>query len=210
VFENGFVQRLRGLFARIQFPGSRTYWERRYLGGGNSGAGSSGRLAEFKARTVNGFVAAHGIEKVVEFGCGDGRQLALADYPEYLGLDVSREALRSCSRRFRKDPAKTFLLYSGAYFDRVERFGAELALSLDVIFHLVEDAVFHRYMTDLFEAASRNVIIYSSNREGTGSEHVRHREFTRWVAMYAIGWRLREKIDNPFADFYIYDRVVSP
>src|SRR5579859_8234848 len=63
---------------QLQFRGSSTYWEERYRAGGNSGAGSYGRLAEFKAEVLNGFVHSRGIRSVVEFGCGDGAQLALA------------------------------------------------------------------------------------------------------------------------------------
>ena len=35
------------------FPGSEKYWEKRYIAGGNSGAGSYGKLAEFKAEVLN-------------------------------------------------------------------------------------------------------------------------------------------------------------
>lgn len=83
----------------ITFPGSRTYWDRRYAFGGYSGAGSSGRLAAFKAETLNRFVEQHGIGSVVELGCGDGNQLSLGAYPFYLGIDVSREAVRRCLSR---------------------------------------------------------------------------------------------------------------
>src|SRR5665213_2293432 len=85
----------------IQFPGSGTYWNRRYGVGGNSGAGSYGRLAEFKAKYLNGFVAREGVASVIEFGCGDGNQLSLADYSAYFGVDVSRRAIRHCRNRFR-------------------------------------------------------------------------------------------------------------
>lgn len=37
----------------------------------------------------NDFVRARGIDSVIEFGCGDGAQLALAEYPAYGGIDVS-------------------------------------------------------------------------------------------------------------------------
>src|SRR5579884_4320665 len=35
------------LVRQWKFGGSSSYWERRYVGGGNSGAGSYGRLARF-------------------------------------------------------------------------------------------------------------------------------------------------------------------
>ena len=54
-----------------------SYWENRYKNNGNSGAGSYGRLAEFKADVINNFIAENKITSVIEFGCGDGNQLSL-------------------------------------------------------------------------------------------------------------------------------------
>ena len=54
-----------------RFSGSLSYWEERYSTGGNSGVGSYGKFAEFKATTLNEFVAKHNLRSVIEFGCGD-------------------------------------------------------------------------------------------------------------------------------------------
>ncbi len=56
------------------FPGSQDYWVKRYAKGGNSGPGSYSELAKFKASVLNAFVREHGIQSVIEFGCGDGNQ----------------------------------------------------------------------------------------------------------------------------------------
>ena len=40
-----------------KFPGSKAYWEERYLQGGDSGVGSYEFFAEFKAQVLNEFVA---------------------------------------------------------------------------------------------------------------------------------------------------------
>src|ERR1700689_4886366 len=77
---------LRVRFARFHSP---SYWDSRYAGGGNSGDGSYGNLAKFKASVLNQFVAENRIASVVEFGCGDGNQVSLAEYPRYVGIDVS-------------------------------------------------------------------------------------------------------------------------
>ena len=198
----------------VPFRGSEPYWERRYASGGTSGPGSYGKLALFKAEIINRFVADHSVQSVIEFGCGDGNQLELAAYPNYLGVDVSETALARCRKRFREDRSKSFEL--AADYDGSK---AELALSLDVIFHLVEDSVFEHYMARLFDAATRFVIIYSSNRDERVSDpaamHVRHRRFTDWVGVNAAGWELMECIPNrhpdqgdydrgSFSDFYLY------
>src|ERR1035438_9808248 len=76
-----------------RFNTSGAYWELRYRTGGNSGPGSYGRLAHFKADTLNGFVDQHKIASVIEWGSGDGSQLQLANYPAYTGVDVSKTAV---------------------------------------------------------------------------------------------------------------------
>lgn len=92
------------------FPGSNRYWEERYASGRNSGAGSYKKLAEFKAEIVNSFVTRHNVTSVIEFGCGDGNQLELANYHRYLGLDVSETVISLCKQRFSSDTSKTFKL----------------------------------------------------------------------------------------------------
>lgn len=203
--------------ASYSFVSSSQYWERRYGKGGTSGAGSYGRLARFKSEVLNEFVAKNGVKSVVEFGCGNGAQLSLAEYPSYLGIDVSPSAIELCRRQFADDTTKTFALAGdgnvGIY---------DMAFSLDVIFHLVEDEVFRRYMDTLFNSAERFVVIYSSNSDEQQPEpHVKHRVFTHWIETYRSDWHLSAKVPNrypydpkdsdqtSFADFYVYERVVE-
>ncbi len=179
---------------RVFFSSAR-YWEDRYRAGRNSGQGSYGVLAEWKAKVINGFIAENGVQTVLELGCGDGNQLSLAQYPQYAGLDVSQEALRSCREQFADDPSKRFLLYRPGIVEQ-EGLSADLALSLDVIYHLIEDRVFESYMRDLFASARRYVIVYSSNRNEKRNMHVRHRRFTDWAARCAPQWDLVKEIPN--------------
>jgi len=191
------------------FETSQTYWEQRYADGGNSGEGSYGKFALLKAEIVNEFIASHNVDSIIEFGCGDGNQLTLAKYPCYTGFDVSETAICMCRQRFNSDSTKTFLLmqeYRGE--------AAELALSLDVIYHLVEDRVFEDYMTTLFGAAERYVIIYSSDTDRNhwwASAHVKHRKFTSWISRVRSDWRLidhRPSISGSMAAFYIYEKAL--
>lgn len=209
------LQRIR---ARTPFRDSATYWEARYARGESSGAGSYGPLAQFKAEVLNEIVEEEGARSVIEFGCGDGAQLALARYPRYIGLDVSATAVNQCIRRFAGDPTKSFFAYNPvAFSDPARVFSADVALSIDVIYHLVEDEVFEAYMHRLFAAADKLVVIYSSNMEEAGSApHVRHRIFTRWVEERLPQWKLRERIRNRYpwngddrnsskADFFVFE-----
>jgi hypothetical protein len=195
---------------------SSSYWEQRYAHGGSSGAGSYGRLSRFKAETINRFVEDNGVRTIIEFGSGDGAQLELARYPAYLGIDVSSSAIELCRTKFRRDPSKRFCLVSSHEANDAR---AELTLSLDVIYHLVEEAVYDKYMAGLVTAAERFICIYSSNvAKIAPAKHVRHRVFSEWMTRNAPAWMLIQKLDNPFpedpenpdhtswADFYFYEK----
>ena len=196
------------------FPGSEKYWEQRYSSGGNSGVGSYDKFAQFKAEILNSFVHNHNVATVIECGCGDGNQLSLANYPKYIGFDVSQTVIDVCTKLFSSENNKTFKLmkdYAGETSD--------LSLSLDVIYHLVEDEVFEHYMRTLFKASNQYVIMYASNsndNEGYEGSHVRHRKFVEWIHGNLPQWRLIEHIPNRypykgdyktgcFSDFYIYE-----
>jgi len=181
-------------FAERRFSDSGSYWEKRYQLGGDSGDGSYGALAEFKAEVLNALVAENRFQTIIEFGCGDGNQLALAEYPHYHGYDISSAAIRLCSDRFAGDDSKLFTL-----MDEYAGETADLALSLDVIFHLVEDTVFDASMRRPFPAADKMVVIYASNtdeQEPNQPPHVRHRQFTPWVEEFAPAWRLDRCVEN--------------
>jgi len=209
------VKKLIWKFKRIAFPGSVNYWEKRYRKGQTSGVGSYGKFAEFKAKVLNEFTVKQNIQSVVEFGCGDGNQLSLLNFKQYTGLDVSAKAIEICSEKFSSDTSKTFVLYTPNAFDNSRDIPqCDAALSLDVIFHLVEDEIFHKYMCHLFDAARKYVIIYSTNKESKShSPHYRQRKFTDWIDQNKTNWKLVEKIENEmnkgmdearYAEFFIY------
>lgn len=119
------------------FPGSEDYWIQRYNSGRNSGMGSYNKLAEFKAEIINEFVKDNNIETIIEYGCGDGNQLKLAEYPSYIGFEISPKAIKLCQDIFQHDKAKSFRLMTEYKGETVQ-----LTLSLDVIYHLVEDDMY--------------------------------------------------------------------
>jgi hypothetical protein len=207
------VRRVSLLRQRIAYGDSARFWEQNYARGRTSGNGSYGALADGKCRFLNELVRERAVRSVIEFGCGDGNQLSLAEYPSYIGLDVSRTAIGLCQRKFAGDPAKSFFLYDGTCFtDRAGIFTADLALSLDVVYHLTEDPVFETYLAHLFAAGQRLVVIYSTNAEVDGTApHVRHRHFTPWIEANCPGWRLTGVTPGPNskrarADFFVYER----
>lgn len=220
MYASTMIRNLKRLVARFRgntsypFLGSQLYWEERYLSGGNSGDGSYGDLAKYKAEYISELLKLYKISSVVEFGCGDGNQLGLIQYSNYTGLDISASAIDKCRSKYLDNPNFTFELVSnflGGKFD--------LAMSLDVIYHLVEDSVYEEHMSSLFNSASRFVLIYSSNFDSPSIEHVRHRFFTDWVRNLAPEFELVAYQPNPYtasnpankgnkssADFFLFQR----
>jgi SAM-dependent methyltransferase len=199
------------------FPGSEAYWKQRYSAGRNSGDGSYQKLAEFKAQTLHDLVQKERITSVVEFGCGDGNQLKLSKYPTYFGTDVSQSAIERCRLEFAQDETKSFFLLGERKFE------ADLGLSLDVIYHLVEDETYDAHLSSLFSSANRFVAIYSSNTNAQAKlqgAHIRHRKFSDDVQQKYPQWKQVQFIANEFpyagddrtgsfADFYFYKRTDS-
>jgi len=198
---------------------SASFWDRHYLEGGNSGTGSYGRLAQFKSDIVNRFLTFKDITSVLEIGCGDGNQLKMIHYKKYTGVDVSMTVIDHNREIFKDDPNKKFFCslteracYTGKVYD--------LTISMDVIFHLLEDDVFYQYMDDIFTLSDKYVIIYSSNHEEyTPWSEYRHRNFTGYVAEHFPEWKLIEYIPNKYpyqigkesetsaSDFYIFQQL---
>jgi len=200
----------------LPFKSSASYWEKRYRNGGNSGSGSYNKLSLFKAEVLNDFVKQNEIQTIIEYGCGDGSQLSLFEFPFYTGFDVSNSALLLCKNLFSNDATKIFKNMTD-YRNET----AQLTLSLDVIYHLVENSVFNNYMDILFDSSEKYVIIYSSNtdqQEKIQAPHVKHRKFTEWVKKHKNNWQLIQTTPNKypykgndltgsFSDFYIFQKT---
>jgi hypothetical protein len=205
------------VYKRRYFKNSSDYWENRYKSGGNSGSGSYNQLAIFKAEIINSFVKKNNITTVVELGCGDANQLKMFQLQNYTGYDISQTILDSCSEKFANDNSKQFKHISNFIPKKTD-----LIMSLDVIYHLVEDAIFESHMQALFNSNNKYIVIYSSNFNDSFDEvkspHVRHRKFTSWAENKAQQFRLDKHIPNKhqykgdetvgsLADFYFYSQI---
>jgi SAM-dependent methyltransferase len=188
---------------------SAAYWEARYASGGSSGDGSEGENAAHKARFLNDFVAYHAIGQVLEYGCGDGRQLALANYPSYVGMDVSATAIAMCAERFAEDTTKSF--------HPIQQWRlADLVLSLDVIYHLTEEEVFVAHLRDVFASAIHWVILYTTDSDYLDpdfvpADHVRHWPVSAYAQKAFPKWTFYQQLVNPKpelggCDFLVYRR----
>jgi cyclopropane fatty-acyl-phospholipid synthase-like methyltransferase len=222
ILEIGFVKNWKRNQQKKLFKGSAKYWDERYKEGDNSGSGSYDHLAEHKADVINDFVAKHKLTTVMEFGCGDGNQLKIAKYPVYIGLDISPTAVKMCYKQFKADQTKSFYVYdSMAFFDNARLFKADLTMSLDVLYHLVEKEIFENYLRHLFAASDQYVIIYASDynqAEEPVHQHENRRNFSEFVKNNISDWKLKEVIKNKYpvsqykekgslSDFFIYEKV---
>lgn len=202
----------------LPFKDSRQYWNERYARGGNSGEGSYGPLAKYKADFINHFAAEHGISSAVEFGCGDGNQAAMFNFECYLGLDINQLCIGSARKALARPgwQFQTMEEYHLAAADKV----IDLALSLDVTYHLIEDEAYTAYLNDLFGAAERYVLIYASDLDhfDPAFPHVRHRPVVKEASERFSEWRFVRTEKNPyyrdpqstkfgsFAQFHVFEK----
>ena len=190
----------------LQVLDTQSYWDRRYSDGGNSGNGSCGYLLDFKAQYINSFIRLNNIDSIQDFGCGDGSLLSKLDIKDkvYCGYDVSNFLLESLRVKYDKQFLH-FDEYDGSII-------SDLVLSIDVIFHLVDDEVYRRYIETIQKATRKFLIIYSSDTDDNGlfGSHIRHRKFSDDIRMKMI-----KKTPNrypyltygekgSFSDFYIF------
>ncbi len=161
----------------------------------------------FRTRVHQWLGRALNIESVVDWGVGDGTVLdGITRGVRYLGLDVSETAVDRLRRRYASLPLWDFEQvtedYSGPYDLH------ELSLSMDVLFHLIDDQHYWAYLNNLFGHASRYVIIYSTNYgPARTARHVLRRRFTPDVAASFPEWELLKSADDPgVAGFYVYGR----
>lgn len=189
------------------------YWDRRYREGRTSGAGSEGDEGAYKAQYVSDFIREHDIMSVLDWGCGDGQVFRLMNLPTlgdsnyvvYTGVDVSSTILDRMRREF---PFREFASPQQAV---ASGYTAELTLSMDVLFHLPDDGDYFEYLGQLFNSATRYVVIYSTNEPiGRTARHVFRRQFTPDIAERFPEWKLiREEppLREGLASFFVYERI---
>jgi len=138
------------------------------------------------------------------------------------GKSATPTAVACCRQKFNDDSRKRFAIYDAQWdLDPALGIRAEMSISLDVIFHLVEGTVFVQYLRNLFSAVERLVLIYSTNQDSSPMStlpHVRHRPFSRQVVESFPAWTLLEQVpsryplahykDGSDAEFFLYGRGV--
>jgi glycosyltransferase involved in cell wall biosynthesis len=202
-------------------PSTKDYWDNRYKQGYSAGSCSYGRLANFKAAVINDFIAQYEIKAIADLGYGDGYQTGLFDVEKYYGYEISSKAVERCSNIFASDSSKVFSLYEPQKNDFKLIPPVELSISLDVLYHIVEDDIYNAHMRDLFGLSNRFVIIYANNTDiqNNNKSYLRFRKFTNWVKDNLSEWTLSGFIPNQYpydpefgkttsiCDFYFFSKM---
>lgn len=207
------LERLRGM----KTFNADQYWERRYKEGGNSGRGSYKELATYKANYINQVIYQLRLMSGVELGCGDGHQLQMYRFETYHGVDVAPSAVERCRRMYNDDASKSFSIYQKGH---VADFEADCALSIDVLYHIIDKRDFEQHLNDLFSLARKAVIIYAWDcNHSSEIAHVKPRRFTGYIANHFPKWKLTDAPENPyhamkvgrengsFASFFLYEKA---
>ena len=142
----------------------------------------------------------------MDFGCGDCNQLKYIDLEnvDYSGIDVSKHLIDKLKLDFEEHDFHTH-----EEIDDISN--KKLTMSIDVIYHLVNDNIYHEYMVNLFNKSNNYVLVYSTdiNDKGNGS-HVKHRKFTDFVRDNHKDFELIEIIKNETelnVDFYLFKKI---
>lgn len=181
----------------------KEFWEHRYSTGGNSGLGSAVGHVEFKVDIINKLIRDKDISDILELGCGDGRTCSLyTGYKSYTGYDISPTIISKCQSTFSDNNTMTFV----TCLDELSTF--DLTLSLDVLYHIINDDDYKQYLTTLFSKTTKCVGIFSSNfYEPRITRHIQHRRVTDDIESL-LGYSNFECLKNPSsvssADFFIY------
>lgn len=181
------------------------YWERRYADGRTSGAGSEGERAVAKAERVNAVIREYDVWSVIDWGCGDGTVLKrITPGVHYLGVDISPTVLDKVTAEHSR---RSFLLDTpGSRATQWLR--ADMALSMDVLFHLTDEADYRTHLLRLFGCARSVVLVYATDYDGgRTARHVLRRRWTPDVADRFPAWRIAEAAADPAEPgFYLYLR----
>ena len=157
---------------------SESYWNDRYKTGGTSGPGSYNENAKIKADIINDFVSSNSINTVTDFGCGDGNQLKHFNFNEYLGYDISDVILGKTSKIFSDDSTKEF-----KHIREYKNNPSDLAMSLEVILHQVNDSDYIEYMDRLLNHNSKYLIVQTikTDIEKQTHIHVKNRDTLNYI-----------------------------
>lgn len=196
---------------------SNEYWEHRYKNDGTSGDGSYGKLATFKGKILDNFIKEHDVKSILDLGCGDGNQLKYYNTTNinYTGVDPSITIINKLKETYEDDKNKQFIV-----LDENINTKAELTMSCDVLFHLINFNIWEKHIDNLFNISTKYVIIYAYDVDQEWDNHCKSRKFTDFIKNKYSNWQLTKVIKNEYplfegcddneasmSDFYFYKKI---
>ncbi|RJQ68727.1 MAG: class I SAM-dependent methyltransferase [Desulfobacteraceae bacterium] len=135
------------------------FWDFRYSNNPElgSGVGSRGDTLELKRKMLK-LSAVERFASVLDVGCGDGEVLAFLNLSEYVGIDLSREALELSKQ---KRP-------NGKYYHFSEKnnvSSADVVICLDVLIHQSKYDDYKDLINYLVEKTDKRLIVSGYNSE---------------------------------------------
>jgi SAM-dependent methyltransferase len=154
----------------------KNYWDERYRKGQNSGKGSYGANAEFKAAHIHRVVKEYNCKSIADFGCGDGNQLSMFPNISYTGFDISPTIIEQNKVKF---PDKNFEVMDMKNTSKYNDI-ADLSICFDCLFHITQtkDWVI---LIDAVCNAAKNVIVITTNTYVVPEEYFPHVNFSRKI-----------------------------
>jgi len=209
------------VLARANWTRTETanYWERRYSSGGMSNTQDVVDQHVFPTlykwrsvwlRHIFKHATAEGRPlSVLDLGVGDGRQafniLCGGQVESLTGLDVSWFTVHALENRLNSDRPLGCADMDVYWYDgfilpqEIHGLTFDVTLSLQVVFHLLEDALFERYMALLFMLAREVVVVHAPDIDDALPQiaHMRYRRFSSWVATWRPDWELKLRVPVP-------------
>lgn len=131
-------------------------WKRRP---DNSGLGSRGQLAKFKADFVSKFVKDNNIQTMIDFGCGDLHNSSMIEVPSYLGVDI-------VEHKMPENPKADVFETTVSRFDEFEcEEPADMVLCMDVLYHILENEqdYLKAALENMLKSTKKYLVIYAQD-----------------------------------------------
>ncbi|MCZ7355869.1 MAG: methyltransferase domain-containing protein [Candidatus Methanoperedens sp.] len=132
------------------------YWDKRYSSGGGSGEGSIGEYRDFKWEVITQYVPK--IDNVLDIGCGDLSFWEGRDCEHYTGVDISPNIIE---KNRKNKPHWNFMISNS---EKKLNLKSDLGICNDVLFHIMDDAIFEKILNNLCEYSKKYIFIFTWNK----------------------------------------------
>lgn len=158
------------------------FWEKRYGGGGHSGAGRKGVQRWWKWKQISKYTNA---QDVIDIGCGDldfwkGRKVK-----KYIGIDLSPSLLE---KNKKKRPTWKFKLGGG---ELTHNISAQDVFCLEMLYHIMDDKIYLRILKNLIKYSKKHIFVLNWTRNPIerlekydGWHYQKHRDFDKYLYLF--------------------------